>query len=136
MTFVTWTPAYVLGVPEMDEMHRNLFLALQRLHEGFVTGRHPSDTDEVVRFMETYSKIHFELEERLMGEFPHPEVEEHLSRHREFEAQVAEYLQRTGFEDRLLAMQVLAFLRDWLVKHIGLEDRVLAEAVKVGRAQR
>lgn len=134
-SFAAWNPSFELGVPEIDEQHRLLFKAVSDMHDAFLSGRQEVPTDEVVLFMETYAKVHFVVEEALMRQHPHPEVEGHMASHRAFEEKVSEdFLYRTGMGSRILTIQVLEYLRDWLVHHIGEEDRALARAVRAAQA--
>jgi hemerythrin len=79
-----------------------------------------------------YARFHFEAEEALMASTGYANVQPraaklHLSEHRGFQARAA--TMRAEFvraPRQVIGQQLVRFLRDWLVHHIGESDHELA----------
>jgi len=82
-----------------------------------------------------YTAKRFADEERVLEETAYPELEAQRASLRVFVAKVLE--SRAGFEagTGLVASEVVNFLNDWLVKHIGGMDKKYGPHLrKAGRA--
>jgi len=84
-----WTSTLSVGVPEIDEQHRELFRRVDSLLDAVLH----QDRDEVGRvlaYLQGFVVEHFDAEERLMAEVAYPEAERHVREHRAFAATLAE----------------------------------------------
>jgi hemerythrin-like metal-binding protein len=117
-----WQKRYELGVPELDEHHRQYF----RLVEAFDVHAmaDPPDRDLMCnvfgRLLE-HAREHFRAEEAYMEKIRYPEAERqrHVQAHDDFVAQVSKLAQHLKFGNPDAAREeIAAFLSDWLVNHI------------------
>lgn len=130
MAFAAWSEEYSLGIPEIDQQHKALFGAVDELHTAFMEQKEGLKVGQVIEFMEVYAKTHFQTEERLMEKHPFPNRDSHLEGHRAFEEQVMEFLPRAPHGTRMLSMEVLHFLKDWLTHHINDTDRRMFKPIR------
>ncbi|HTP53071.1 MAG TPA: bacteriohemerythrin [Anaeromyxobacteraceae bacterium] len=125
---ISWNPSLAVGIPAIDEQHRELFARVNRLVEAM----RASDSTEVMRLMDFLSEYvgeHFAAEEELMQRYAYPRFVLHKAAHDRF---VADYTDmRKKFEIRgamsFVTIQVKTWLCDWLMAHVSGTDMAFAE---------
>jgi hemerythrin len=130
MTF-EWTSSLVVGVPEIDEQHQELFRRAERLILALRAGDR-SEVEPLIRYLADYAVSHFEAEERCMTQTGYPGLEAHRAAHQkfreDFQGLVRDY-QRKG-PTALVALSIHNWLADWLRTHIGGADVDLGQWLK------
>lgn len=118
-----WSDAYKVGVQEVDEQHQVLVSLLNQLHEA-VRGQTEATATRVLldRLIE-YTRTHFLLEESLMRLTHYPAFEKHKQQHEDLIRQVADLQWRLDRGNAAIGIELLVFLRDWLIQHISETDR-------------
>ncbi len=124
MPFAEWMPRLEVQVAFMDRQHRNLFAGINRLYDAYQSEK-SAELLEVFGFLRDYASRHFQEEEDLMERTCYPEQASHRRLHQAFRAQIQAFGDRLGQAPHSVALELLAYLRDWLVHHIGQEDRRL-----------
>lgn len=121
--FAVWKDEYSVGVESLDDDHRKLL----NLINNFQTAVHykTGEVFEKEAFNEviSYTKYHFEREEKMMQEAGYADLEAHKDVHRAMVAKIDEFLldyEKRGHE---ALEDVSLFLKDWLVKHINGTDQ-------------
>lgn len=125
MQFV-WTAELSVGDPVIDAQHQGLFRETSELLETVVNDTpSPERVREVISFLDKYIAEHFSFEEAYMVSHGYPAVKEHKALHQNF---IEHYVELKGkidaarpTQDSLFALE--NFLGQWLVHHIGEEDR-------------
>lgn len=122
---ITWTPKLAVGVPQIDEEHRELFLRINTLLDAMAASRARHQVEPLIGFLDEYVEVHFGGEAALMHVHRYPEAAEHLAQHAYF---VEEYRRlsadvRAGGPTALLTIKLNKLLCDWLRDHIGTTDR-------------
>jgi hemerythrin len=118
-----WNYRYSVGVPEMDAQHRKLIDLLRILYEAVSAGEGEAVVGGVLHDLIEYTQVHFADEERLMALNAYPAYERHRARHAELTAQVLELQRRYEAGELVFGMEVMGFLRRWLLDHIQAEDQ-------------
>lgn len=112
-----WKPQYALGVDEMDGEHKVLIQKINALAIGI---NNRDANDEIKRLfsdLASYTKKHFSDEEYYMESIQYPDLMAHKEIHKNLLSKVGEYqiaISSGDFDSTAL----IAFLNDWLVKHI------------------
>lgn len=123
MTFMPWTDALSVGLHEIDDQHRWLVDATNRLHDAL----HDHHCDRaslgaIIEGLMDYTMNHFVMEESLFERHHYPDAAAHKAQHNHFTAKVMQLL--TDFEaGQDLGPEVLTLLRDWLQGHIMHTDK-------------
>jgi hemerythrin len=130
MSYFTWSPAFSIGLKKIDQQHKSLVQAVNALHEALHAENGAEDLGWILNFLANYTAEHFQTEEALMDAFAFPDQEEHIRIHKELLGQVGAFIGRyqSGKED--ISQELLDFLKQWLVVHIGQEDRRLGAHVQ------
>lgn len=119
---VTWQANYALGMAEIDEQHKMLFDIMNRLWDGIVRNARASEMTPMLEELERYTVMHFTEEETFMRSIGYPQIDAHVALHRRFVQKITEEKAKTEQGERT-SLELLHFLRDWLVNHILVEDK-------------
>ncbi len=109
---VTWTPAFEVGIPIVDEQHRRLVAIANGVYH--LTGQGAA-FDRALEDMMAYTQYHFALEERLMRLAAYAGLEAHRREHEMLADRVADLWRRRA---TLVQAEVLNLLTGWLFEHI------------------
>jgi hemerythrin len=128
MTYLTWSNDLAVGNNFIDGDHQKLIDMVNRLHELMSEGKGKEVLGKVLHNLITYTQEHFRREEDLMRKIRFPGLADHKAEHEKLLGQVLELQAKFESGAATLSIQVLHFLRDWLINHIGKSDKELALA--------
>lgn len=123
MALIAWSDSYSVKVKQMDEQHRKLVDMINQLHDAMKVGKGKEVVSDVLNSLITYTKTHFGAEERLMATYSYPGYEEQKSAHAALVKRVEEIAQQFKTGNAPLNQEIMAFLKDWLIKHIQGSDQ-------------
>ena len=123
MSLVKWDPSFSVKVAVCDEHHNKLFQLVNELHDAMGSGKGVEIIGRVVKELANYTKFHFSTEEALMEKSKYPELSSHRLQHQAFirKVEVVQHDIASGKGGQ--SAVVLAFLKDWLTKHIKESDQ-------------
>ncbi|MGI6152022.1 MAG: bacteriohemerythrin [Christensenellales bacterium] len=127
-----WKDKYRLGVPLIDDQHRELFARV----EAFVTTLRSDASweekvqkvNETLMFMQSYVVEHFRDEEEYQEKIGYPGLVKHREIHENmvnYVGEVAAEYERRGCDEQLM-QQFAGRLLAWLINHVAAEDQRLA----------
>ena len=121
---VTWSDsAYSVGVRAIDVQHKKLVGMINGLHKAMRNRASGRVMEELVAELKNYTVDHFRTEELLFDKFGYQDSAEHKVLHKKFVDQVMEFDAELRSGKAKVTMEVMHFLKDWLIKHIQGEDR-------------
>jgi hemerythrin len=131
--FFQWREEWVLDLQEIDEQHRLLVEAVNKLSPLYLKLTKNPAVDKATReqligqLKLLYGDLeqHFRDEEKLMIEVAYPHYKSHAHTHVMLLAELKSYCNRITNRDEELDMGTLYSLRTWLVTHM-LDDREFA----------
>lgn len=128
MTYMTLNKTYSVGMPSIDDEHRELMDLINQIHEAL---RAPASRDEVRKLFQRLTACaaaHFRHEEQQFSDIGYPDALLHTRKHEHltmvlscFQRGTDRMGQPVSFEDQL------DFLRDWLLDHIANEDQQVVD---------
>lgn len=131
MALIEWKKEYETGVDRIDFQHRHLVNILNDLLA--VPDLEPLQRQTVIASnlheLEQYIKFHFEVEESLMAGAHYKGLEDHKKTHEELRTQVKQHVKRFNEGEKGLETELISFLTNWLVQHIGKVDMAYAPFV-------
>lgn len=123
MMLVEWDDTLILGSQQIDEHHHRLVEILNRCYSALMLHDHSHELEGVVAELLDYTHYHFSTEESLMAEAEYPAAPSHAAAHRKFIRSINNFRDRSDAGESFVAIDVLVFLKDWLVHHIQNTDR-------------
>jgi hemerythrin len=124
MPLMQWSQKLSVGVHQFDLEHQRLVSMLNELFDAAQTGKAQGMLGDILDQMVSYTQTHFINEERFMEQHQVPGLKEHRQEHAILAHQVIEvqrkYHAGAGIS---LSMEVLDFLKNWLLKHILGTDK-------------
>lgn len=123
MALMTWSGSLSTGVTAMDEQHKKLMNAINDLHAAMLAGQDKTAAGALLAMLVNYTKQHFSAEEALLTRTKYPNLASQQAKHKDLTAQVQRFAARYERGELALNVDLLIFLRDWLVTHIQKEDR-------------
>ncbi|MFP3040395.1 bacteriohemerythrin [Treponema primitia] len=126
--FVEWDDRYSVGIPLIDDQHKELIRLTNELYKGCLTG----DEAAQVYFMSAvkgtvdYVKYHFSAEEKLLENAKYPEIADHKKQHESFIKQILGDVQSYQGGKKFVPNVFVRYLRDWILSHIAVMDKKYA----------
>lgn len=127
---IEWSKTLSTGVAWQDRQHRELFKRINTLLDAVAVGLGKEEAVRLLKFLEDYIVVHFEAEEQAMNRFNYPATLEHLARHTAFIDEVGRL--RSEFAatpTSALVIKIQRVVIDWLIKHIGGDDKALGSFI-------
>ncbi len=118
-----WNSSFENGVSEFDNQHHRLVDLVNELYKAMKMGRGDDAIARVLDELVDYTATHFAAEERLMVEHQYPDYDSHIVIHREFVSTVVDFQEKFKAGEATLSLDLLEFLKDWLIGHIKGVDR-------------
>lgn len=116
-------------MPEMDRQHRRLVDLVNQLHDAMKSGQGATQVDTVLNGLAAYTRTHFQDEENLLRQRGWSGLPGHLQLHQGLLRQLAGFVEAHKAGKRISTLDLSAFLKDWLTKHILQEDRQYGKAL-------
>ncbi|MCR6628995.1 MAG: hemerythrin family protein [Magnetospirillum sp.] len=124
----TWSEDLSVGIEAIDGDHKGILDLIGHLHEAYDG---PNGADAVrlaVGRIAAYAETHFQREERMLLVAGYPFLIQHRARHDTFRAYVAHIVMGTAPLPEV--GELLSWLVDWWVGHIGTEDKLYRDHVR------
>lgn len=128
MMHIEWSGTLAVGVAMIDEQHQELIARLNAMSRAIREGEGEREIQRTLEFLLSYTKYHFDAEEKLMSDLHYPELAVHQAKHAEF-IQTLERLEDEYREDgstKILAGSLNTLLCNWLIGHIEAVDKKFA----------
>ncbi len=123
MAFMEWSDRLLTGVREADEQHKRLVVLVNELYDAMKQGKGKEVIDKALDELVKYAGYHFSTEETLMTKYGFSELASHKQEHENFKAKIKEFLNKKAKGDVTLSVEVMTFLKEWLIKHIMGTDK-------------
>lgn len=117
-----WSVTHSVGIKEIDEQHAHLAKLIEDLSAVLKDGTDKAEILAGIECLISYTKFHFETEERLM--------EEHhldgLVRHREAHRRLLDDIESLPVKGGVVSISlVLRYLQEWFLRHVDGPDKFL-----------
>ena len=130
---IRWNDAWRCGVELIDEQHIRFIALIESLRVAVDEGRGDEDCLAVLIELWDYVNLHFASEEALQQQIAFPGLAEHRQQHGEFAERVRSLVHRYRQGEKVLSQEVLRFLADWMINHIGTSDAQIGRYVSEHR---
>lgn len=130
MAELVWNEGMSVGIEAIDNDHKKIIELLARLANAHVTQLSEQAIGEIFVELERYVAEHFTREEALLEKIGYSDLIDHKKSHQAFVERIPmlrkEWLESNSFET---TEKINAFLHQWLINHILVEDMDYVSAV-------
>lgn len=126
--FVEWDDKYSVGIPLIDEQHKELIRLTNELYKNCLSrdsGVHDFFFSAIRKAMD-YVKHHFSVEEKMLENVQYPRMAEHKKQHEDFILKIVDDVKNFSDGMKIAPNSFVRFLRDWILSHIAIEDKQYA----------
>jgi hemerythrin len=129
--FVKWQNSYSVGIPLIDEQHKELIRLTNLLYESCMQGRASSSATflTTVRGAVEYIGYHFSTEEKVMTRVNYPGYKAHKQQHTDFVKEVLHEVDNFTNGKPFSPNNFVHYLKDWVLTHIAVTDRKLGDYI-------
>ncbi len=128
MPLMQWSDKLSVGVDGIDSDHKRLVEMVNELNDAVAAARGKEVLGKILDGLVDYTAKHFGREEAAMDKSSYPSALAHKKEHADLVKQVLEHQKqyRAG-NTAVLSLQLLVFLKNWLLKHIQGSDKQLGD---------
>ncbi len=124
MGFITWDlEQFGVGVDEMNEQHIKWIALINELHVSLTNKNSTMSTEQAIKDMMDYARLHFKHEEDLMQSIQFPDYKKHKQAHDNFILKLDELNHNMSNGTIVLRTQIMSILKNWLEDHICKMDK-------------
>ncbi len=124
MPLMEWSDKLSVGIKSIDDEHKKLVGMVNDLFDGVQAGRGKELLGPILDGLIAYTKTHFANEERYFAQHHYGEAVAHKAEHDALAKQVLDVQAKyKAGANAALSMEVMNFLKNWLVKHILGSDK-------------
>ncbi|HVN47704.1 MAG TPA: bacteriohemerythrin [Bacteroidota bacterium] len=123
MSLILWDNTFSVHIKEIDEQHKKLVNLINSLYDAMKAGKGKEVLHHILDELIDYTKNHFSKEEKMMGQYGYPTAALHKMEHDKFTKKVLTMQNDLEKGNAVLSMDVLQFLKDWLLQHIQKTDK-------------
>ena len=123
MPLLNWNESYSVKIAQIDSQHKKLVDIINDLHNSMKAGKSKEVLGKILNQLIDYTANHFKTEEDLFSKYGYPESTTHKRQHGDFVGQVTKY--KSDYENgkSVLSIDIMVFLKDWLLEHIAGTDK-------------
>lgn len=127
MDMITWNDSLSVGVQQFDAEHQELIKFVNKLNQSLKIGGAQKTMESILTGLINYTVIHFKHEEDYMILYEYPGYEEHRKEHDALKQKVIDFHERFNARQAAFSLELMTFLRDWLINHIQKSDMAYRE---------
>ena len=123
MALIRWDEKYSVNIVAIDTEHKRLVELINKLHDSMRDRKTDQVLGTIVSELVQYTKTHFATEENFLSKNGYPKLNDHKKEHKDFIQKISDF--EDGFKNGklMLSMEIISFLKDWLIKHIQGSDK-------------
>jgi hemerythrin len=124
MPLMAWNQKFSVGVASLDEEHQRLVALLNHFYDALQTGKANDVLGDILDRLIQYTQLHFGHEEQFLQESGYADYAAHKKLHDDLTRQVLAVQQKQkSAATNALSVEVMSFLKNWLLNHIQGTDR-------------
>jgi len=123
MAIIEWKDTYSVGIKSIDQQHKIWIGLINKLHDAMGKGEGKKILADIFEEVVDYTKTHLKNEEALFEKYGYPDTAAHKAIHAKLTQQVLEKQKEIQDGKSLMTMDVMTFLKNWLIDHIQNTDK-------------
>ncbi len=133
MAVIEWDKSkFTVNVELFDAHHFKLVEIINKLHDANSFNYTQEIIFEIIDELVDYTVFHFSTEEKALEKYGYSDFNNHKKFHQGFVDIVGKFKQKIERGDAILwtSIEMISYLRDWLLTHILLEDKKYSNLLK------
>lgn len=126
MPLIEWESRFNVGIESIDTQHKKIVDYINQLHDGVMNGKGTVALGPVMKGLLDYTSKHFKYEESIFAKTGYEDSVAHRDEHAELKRQVLEFQLKYKAGTGALTLDVMKFLKNWLMNHIMESDQKYA----------
>ena len=122
MGLIAWDERLSVNIRSIDRQHRRIVRIVNELHGAMKDRRGKDVIGGLLVELVDYSGYHFDTEEEFFQQYGYPGLTAHRSEHGLFKARVGNLRKQFEGGNRLIVVEAMDFLKDWIRDHIVVTD--------------
>lgn len=122
MALINWSAEWSVGLVTIDTQHQKLIGYINELNEAMAQRKGKDIVEKILAGLVEYTKTHFANEELLFRTHNYPEAVAHKMKHDELAKKVMQFQKDFHDGKTVMSVEIMAFLKDWLLNHIKGTD--------------
>ena len=118
MPLFLWDNKLKTNITSCDEQHQRLIGLINELFDVMQQKQDKSIIGKTLDELVVYTMYHFQLEEELMAQHGFPGLNRHKAEHANLTKEVYAYKTRYNNGEQLAPVELVSFLKDWVIDHI------------------
>jgi hemerythrin len=116
-----------IGVESIDNEHKRLIKIANAIIKISNESRSKDQLIHAISYLREYTVVHFQNEEHYMESIHYPGLAEHRQEHAKLKLVVKDYQATLYHAESLDGIDVLSFIKSWLLEHVlGSDMRIKA----------
>ena len=124
---MNWQNNYNIGIASIDEQHQKLCCLITELEKSKVCQEYYHAMSKVIKDLVDYARVHFKDEEKVMSRIGYTYLDHHKILHKQLINQIVTILNDIKCGKTIECNDLYFFLKTWLVDHILIEDKKIAD---------
>jgi hemerythrin-like metal-binding protein len=120
---IEWSDNYSVHVQSIDRQHKRLVDLINKLHKAMRSNAAKTVIAQVIHELVDYTQVHFKDEEKLMEKAGYVDLDKQKVQHFKFVEEIAQFQEKFNSGKTMISMDVMKFLKDWLLNHIQNADK-------------
>lgn len=133
MAPIDWSDVLDIGLPLLDEQHKQLFAIASDLQDSIVRGEGAPALKDTFERLKAYTRYHFTEEEAYMTRIGYPGQSEHKAEHVLLLIRVNTLWRLIESGEIVSPKGIALFINDWIVEHIMHKDAMIGEYARALR---
>jgi hemerythrin len=123
MALMEWDSSFSVNVAEVDAQHQILVKMINTLNDAMKARKGKEVMGDIIDGLIDYAATHFSMEETYFEQFSYTGAFIHKKEHQKFVGRIIDF--KKGFDagKLMLSLDVLEFLKTWLIDHIKGSDK-------------
>lgn len=122
MALMVWNEKLSVNIKAIDRQHQKIVRITNELHKAMKERRGKDVVGGLLVELVDYSGYHFDTEEDYFRQYGYPSLLVHKSEHDLFRSQIENMRGQFDKGNKLIVVEVMDFLKDWLSDHILVTD--------------
>jgi len=122
MSLLQWKPEYSVGVPSVDDEHREMIDLINGVYEGLGAAPDLTEIEKCLEDIFSTISLHFALEERIMRDNAYAEYDDHKEDHEDLLDEIRDLMDEFVADRDSGVKELEKRLSEWFSRHFATFD--------------